>query len=655
MCQDNRAGPVEVPDHPLVNQTIQDCLHEAMDLEGLREVLLAIERGEIETLALDTTAPSPISHEILNANPYAFLDDAPLEERRARAVALRRTNPDLARGIGALDPEAIEQVRAQAWPDVRDPDELHDAFLNLVLVPLEAGADWSELAERLVESGRAVRATWSVEGSERVAWVAAERIALLRAVIPSASFEPDIQIPALNPRERSWIERGEVPRLIVQGWLESIGPTTAAGLARRLGLAMAEVEIALAQLEAEGIVLRGQFTPQAAGDPPEWCDRRLLARIHRRTINKLRREIQTVSAADFIRFLLRWQHVYPGTQLRGQEGVLHAIRQLQGLELPAPAWEHDLLPARVEAYSPSDLEGLCLSGILAWGRLRLRLGEADQELTLRRPTRSAPLSFVLREELPSWIEPLPAEADLRSQLSPIAGDVLRVLERAGASFLSDLQRATGHLTAQVEEALWELVANGLVTGDGLAGLRSLLQPADLRRRAARARGRRPGFGPLGRWAVLRRESAGTESEIAVIAARQLLRRYGVVVRELLARETRMPAWRALLKVYREMEARGEIRGGRFVDGFIGEQFALPEAVDELRRVRRDSQPEPAVMVAASDPLNLVGILTPGGRVSPHSNQVIVYERGVPVDVGELGAVRHRLQRSTLPDLEAREV
>jgi ATP-dependent Lhr-like helicase len=335
--------------------------------------------------------------------------------------------------------------------------------------------------------------------------------------------------------------------------------------------------------------------------------------------------------------------------------VLHAIRQLQGLELPAPAWEHDLLPARVEAYSPSDLEGLCLSGILAWGRLRLRLGEADQELTLRRPTRSAPLSFVLREELPSWIEPLPAEADLRSQLSPIAGDVLRVLERAGASFLSDLQRATGHLTAQVEEALWELVANGLVTGDGLAGLRSLLQPADLRRRAARARGRRPGFGPLGRWAVLRRESAGTESEIAGLAARQLLRRYGVVVRELLARETRMPAWRALLKVYREMEARGEIRGGRFVDGFIGEQFALPEAVDELRRVRRDSQPEPAVMVAASDPLNLVGILTPGGRVSPHSNQMIVYERGVPVDVGELGAVRHRLQRSTLPDLEAREV
>ncbi|HEY4666095.1 MAG TPA: DEAD/DEAH box helicase [Anaerolineales bacterium] len=652
MCQDNRAGPVEVPDHPLVNQTIRDCLHEAMDLEGLREILLAIERGEIATIALDTTAPSPISHEILNANPYAFLDDAPLEERRARAVALRRTDPDLARGIGALDPEAIDQVRAQAWPDVRDPDELHDALLNLVIMPLEEAAGWSELAERLVDSGRAIRATWSVGGADRAAWVAAERIVLLREVIPSIRFEPEIQIPDPNPRERGWIERGEVPRLIVQGWLECIGPTTAAGLARRLGLPLAEVEIGLAQLEGAGIVLRGQFTPHAAGDEPEWCDRRLLARIHRRTINKLRREIQTVSASDFIRFLLRWQHVFPGTQLQGQEGVLHAIRQLQGLELPAPAWEHDLLPARVEPYSPADLEGLCLAGIIAWGRLRLN--ESEQEPTLRRPTRSAPLSFVVREELPYWIEPFPAGTELRSQLSPVAADVLNTLERVGASFQSDLQRATGHLGAQVEGALWELVANGLVTGDGLAGLRSLLRPADLRRRAARARSRRPGFGPLGRWAVLRRESAGTESEIAGLAARQLLRRYGVVIRELLARETRIPTWRALLRVYREMEARGEIRGGRFVDGFVGEQFALPEAVDELRRVRRNSQPEPVVMVSAADPLNLIGILTPGSRVSPHSNQVILYERGVPVDVGELGAVRHRLQRSSLPEFQARE-
>jgi ATP-dependent Lhr-like helicase len=635
MCQDNRAGPVEIPEHPIVTQTLDDCLHEAMDMSGVQEILDAIQRGEIQTLAIDTTAPSPISHEILNANPYAFLDDAPLEERRARAVALRRTDPDLAQGIGALDPSAIEQVANQAWPDVRDAEELHDALLNLCILPAEDAGGWKEHLPALIDRGRAAEMHWGLGETKRVAYVAAERKRLVSTVIPQAKFDPDLQPPELTPRERQWIEHGEAPRIIIQGWMESIGPTTTAALSKRLGFPQADVEIALVQLEAEGVVLRGHFS---SGADLEWCDRRLLARIHRRTINKLRREIQTVSPATFIRYLLRWQHAYPGTQMTGQEGVLHVIRQLQGLELPAPAWERQVLPARVEGYQPPDLEGLCLSGILAWGRLRGVEGQPT-----RRPTRSAPLGFVLREDLHRWLEPI-ATDDL--DLSPIARDVRVFLEQAGASFQSEIQRETGHLPGQVEEALWELVANGLVSGDGLAGLRSLLLPPERRRKAQRMRARKGiiSFGPLGRWSLLHRDLAAPEDDLAEATARQLLRRYGIVIRELLARETRLPPWRELLRSLRTMEARGEVRGGRFIDGFIGEQFGLPEAVDELRRVRRLTETDEPVIISAADPLNLVGIITPGDRLPPLSKQVILYQNGVPSEIGEAGPIKHKLQR-----------
>jgi ATP-dependent Lhr-like helicase len=670
-CQDNHAGPVEPPDHPLVNETIANCLHEAMDVDGLRAVIAALERGEVRTAAVDTPVPSPMCHEILNANPYAFLDDAPLEERRARAVALRRTDPDLARGVGALDAAAIEEVRAQAWPDVRDAHELHDALLTLGLLPTADAVEWAAFADELIRDGRATRARYDrslgVRGeASGEAFVAAERLRVVRAALPGVRFDPELEPPRPARGEAEAPAQADAIRAIVQGWLEHIGPTTAAALAARLGLPQPDVQIALVELEGRGVVLRGRFTPAAPADAIEWCDRRLLARIHRLTIGRLRREIEPVSAADFIRFLLRWQHVHPGTQLHGRQGLLQVIGQLQGLELPAPAWERDVLPARIAHYSPGDLEALCLSGEVAWARLRPQTRPADLDAgggagfipvrpTQRRqaPTRSAPLAFVLREDLASFLDPAPSDLASVEGLSAAARDVARHLAERGASFLPDIARATRRLPAQVEGALWELVARGLVTGDGIAGLRALLKPEEKRRlphrrlRMLRGGLLRERLIPLGRWSLLHPAGDGAEprpkrEETDEALALQLLRRYGVVFRDLLAREGRAPAWRVLLGIYRPLEARGEIRGGRFVSGFVGEQFALPEAVETLRAVRRRHDEAETAVVSAADPLNLAGILTPGARVAPHAGQVIAYRSGVPVEVGDLGAVMHRL-------------
>ena len=679
-CGDNHpAGNIEPPDHPLVHETIDNCLHEAMDLDGLRSLIEAIEAGMVRTVSIDTPAPSPMSHEILNANPYAFLDDAPLEERRARAVSLRRVDPDLAAGVGALDPAAIAEVRAQAWPDVRNRDELHDLLLSVILLPtsvlrrhdarcgvtsgfpLAASEDlsdgnafadtsqWAALADQLIDDQRATRVHWD-DGS---AVVAAERLHVARAAVPNAHVDPALPATLSAPP----VEPEEAVRAVVHGWLECLGPVTATRLAAGLGLPAGAVDAALLRLETDGIVLRGQFTATRAGvthsHDVEWCERRLLARIHRTTISRLRREIEPVSVADFLRFLLRWQHVHPGTQLHGRDGILQVIGQLQGLELPAPAWERDILPTRINLYNPADLEQLCLAGAVAWCRLRLpNAGTEEEDAPAARsaPTRAAPLAFVLREALPTLLEPLPADVDLSGVLTPAAREVFTYLAQHGASFLADIARATGRLPVQTEEALWELVARGMVTGDGIAGLRTLLM-RDVERRLPRRRlrGIRGGAArrlmPVGRWALLRTaHAAGPHERTDELFAHQLLRRYGVVLREVVAREVRAPAWRVLLGIYRRMEARGEVRGGRFVAGLVGEQFALPEAVDTLRAVRRAAAADEVVTIAAADPLNLVGILTPGGRVSPFSSQVIAYHNGVPIEIGDRGAVLSRLQQ-----------
>ncbi len=632
-CQDNadlRAGPVELPDHPLVKEALRDCLHEAMDIEGLRRLAGRIERGEVRIVARDLPEPSPLCHEIVGAKPWAFLDDAPLEERRARAVVLRRALPRAeAEELGALDPAAIHEVAEQVWPEPRDADEVHDALLDLGLLPARGVDAWVPLLEALARDGRAARA--GLASGE--AWVAAERAGLFRALAPALSggaiLDPDLR-PL--PSERAPASPEEAAVQVLRGWMPRLGPTTAAALAERLGLPSSVATQALHALEAEGLVLRGRFLPDAPFDPaaPQWCERGVLSRIHRLTLGRLRREIEPVSAADLLRFLLRWQHAAPGAKLHGTRGVAEVVGQLQGIHAPAGAWEREVLPARVAGYEPGLLDSLCLSGEVAWGRLVT--GEATDEGPRRRsaPTRNAPVTLALRQDL-AWL--LAATGRPEPALGPSARALVEVLARCGACFLGDLAAMTGRLPGEVEQSLWELVSAGAVTCDGFSGLRALVEPAP------RHRARRPFAG--GRWALLRPAAAlpGGPSRAPDAAdaaqsldrlAAQYLRRYGVVLRDLLARETGAPPWRELLGVYRRLEARGTIRGGRFVAGFSGEQFALPEAVEALRAVRRAPRLGERIELSAADPLNLAGVLTPGERVPATLANRVVFVDGVPV-------------------------
>jgi ATP-dependent Lhr-like helicase len=576
-CPENLTGEVRVPDHPLVRETIGNCLHEAMDVERLKALLEDILDGRVATLAIDTPEPSPFSHEILNSNPYAYLDDAPLEERRARAVQMRRTLPsDYEAGAGALSPAAIAQVAAEAWPPMRDADELHEALCGFCLMPPVAGHD-SQFAD-LVRTGRA--AVLTTDGREF--WAATERADLLRRVYPKAPLQPPVVAPAAA---REFPESPEACAAeILRGWFECSGPLRAADLSRDLALSRDLVDQALAQLEAEGQILRGQFTP-LRGDEPEWCHRRLLARIHRLTIGKLRREIEPVTTAVFEAFEDRWQHVAPGTQLHGVDGTLQVVKQMQGAEFAAAAWESEVLPRRVARYQPEFLDQLCLAGEVSWGRLSPHPAfeaQHDEETRRRRvrPTRVAPLTLFLREDA-SWLLATPIPSP-RESLSHAAREVLAAIEAKGASFFADLARTTGRLASEVEDALWELVAAGLVTADGFENLRALLDPKR-RRGEGRGRSARPRHAP-GRWDLLR-HTGGTPAGHAEAFAKQLLLRYGVVFRDLAVRESLAPAWRDLLVALRRMESRGEIRGGRFVEAYLGEQFALPEALDLLRRTR----------------------------------------------------------------------
>ena len=632
-CQDNApAGPLEIPDHPLVLETLRDCLGEAMDAEALAAFVARMEAGEVRLVAVDTPEPSPLSHEILGARPWAYLDDAPLEERRARAVAIRRALPPAeATSAGALDPAAIAEVAEQVAPLVRDSDDAHDVLLDLGLLPDREAAGWRLHLEALARDGRAARLTSAGEAW----WLAAERVALAAAAAPAlaprgaaaASLSPPLR-PL--PSERAPADVGAAVLAILRGWVARAGPTTAGALAARAGLDPDAVAGALVRLEAEGLVLRGAFLPDVpySSDAPHWCERSVLARIHRLTLGRLRREIEPVTAADLVRFLARWQHLAPGTRLHGARGVAEVVGQLQGFHAAAGAWERDLLAARVEGYDPALLDELCLGGEVAWGRLAASLAPATPDAPRRlAPTRSAPVTLALREDL-TWLlagAPAPGTPSTDS-----ARAVVAALAARGACFVAELAQATALAPVDVEEALWELVGAGLATCDGFAGLRRLIA-------SARGRAARPALAG-GRWTLLRGSRdepapapAGGSLDAGTLEhhAHQYLRRYGVVFRDLLAREA-APPWRDLVRVYRTLEARGAIRGGRFVQGFTGEQFALPEAVDALRAARRGAGSAAAaepLELSASDPLNLAGILTPGPRVAPGRGVRVVLADG----------------------------
>ena len=682
-CQENIAGDIQIPDHPLVKEVMKDVLTEAMDIDGLKELLRRMEDGRIRCLAVDTPVPSQFSHEILNANPYAYLDDAPLEERRARAVEMRRMLPEsVLEEVGKLDAAAIEQVRQEAWPDVRDADELHDVLHTLVALPeftwgqppsavrrrgaeqplsldamdnrasLERTAEggslhasrWSAYFEALHQAGRAVQA----RDADHRYWVATERAKAFSALFPDGRFET-------APAElgQGTPSKDDALLALVTGWMSHIGPTTASGLGELLGIQSSEIEKALLRLEASGSILRGNFTGAGSAQGPkdgvelrstgrvgapvptwpvqtEWCDRRLLARIHRLTVATLRKQIEPVTPAQFMRWLLRWQHVAPGSQLQGERAALEIIGQLQGFEIPANAWERHILAHRIADYDPKWLDQLCLTGAVGWGRLSPHPAtlEASDGNGRRRviPTSVAPITFFVRESA-DWMRPHYASADNQG-LSAVGKQVLEYLRQRGASFFADIVRATGKLKAEIETGLWELVAAGVVTADGFDNLRSLIDP---KRRAGQGSGRtsRPRHS-AGRWAILHTDSAVEHERAIEATCWMLLRRYGVVFRDLLARESNLPKWRELQIAFRRLEARGEIRGGRFVDGFVGEQFALPVAVESLRATRKLAPSGEILTISAADPLNLVGIIVPGERIPAISGRTVSYRDGVPV-------------------------
>ncbi len=669
-CQDNAPpGDIELPDHPLVFETMRDCLTEAMDVDGLADVLRAINGGAIEVLARDTTQPSVFSHQILNAMPYAFLDDAPLEERRSRAVALRRALPEDARDLAALSPAAIAEAAKAAWPVVRDKHELHDALLTLGILPEQdlgrgAGeadpAKWSLWLNVLVDDGRAAK----VEHAGGTAWAATEMVPLVSAAFPDAAFSPSPLMKEGRGESEAPPTQDEAELVLVRSRTESTGPFTPNQMAAALGMKRGAVDIALAHLEATGNVLRGRFTPGEGEE--EFCDRRILARIHRMTISGLRREVEPISASTFIRFLSRWQHaVSPARLDRG--GLLEIIEQLQGFEAAAGAWEADILPLRVPGYTPGSLDDLSLGGEVVWGRFSRRTSIGDSAASKATMSRNVPISFGLREAL-EWLLNDPPED--RHQVG-VAAEVMSFLAERGASFLPDITSGLRRLPSDVEAGLWHLVACGLITSDGFSTVRSMVdgtRKSVLRSTRSRRRPRRRA--PTSRWSLLQGPprppstdgldgdgfdgAAGAGASVVRARAMQLLHRYGVVFPEILAREPLAPRWRDLVRVYRQAEARGEIRGGRFVAGFVGEQFALPEAVDALRPFRTSQPDGRMVLVSACDPLNLAGILTPGPRVPALVGNLAVFRDGVPVASLQGGEVewRGQVDETTRDDVAA---
>ena len=636
-CFENLPGDREIPDHPLVEQTLWDCLHELMDIDGLKQLLRGIEDGTVNIVTRDLTSPSPLSQEIITANAYAFLDDAPAEERRTLAIQQRRFNtPQEAAEIGQLNPDAIDRVRLEAWPETRDHYELHDALVILGFMTeqeglaghLPGGPLYPGAPDRLALLQDDRRATVMTLAHGQRLWVAAERLHELQMLFPNAHHHPAIgAIPADNAPPETLL------REIIRSRMEGLGPTTAIQLAEPLGLAPSSVNQALLALEQQGILIQGHFTPGTIAI--EWCERGLLARIHRYTLKQLRNEIEPVSPADFMRFLFRWHGLHD--PVSGETGLAQALDQLEGFNLPAACWEAGILAKRVKPYFASDLDQLCTSGRFVWLRLK-RTGENSPKSA----GKSTPIALVSRTHMDCWHQ-LPPSHDLgQLALSGNALKVVAVLKQWGASFFQEIIRETGLLKIQLEETLGELVANGLITSDSFQGLRTLVLPQKILHRRSKLH---PSYDPMaaaGRWSLLRPSQRDTTDNYNLVepVARTLLLRYGVVFRKVLDREEGIPSWRELLYIYRRLEARGDVRGGRFVQGFAGEQFALPEALGLLKDTRKQEKTAVLTILSTADPLNLTGIVTPGDRIASSSSQRLVYRDGVPIAYGARGNINY---------------
>jgi ATP-dependent helicase Lhr and Lhr-like helicase len=710
-CLENIAGDREIPDHPLVQQTIEDCLTEAMDIAGLIALLERMESGSVACLARDLPEPSPLAHEILNAKPYAFLDNAPLEERRTQAVYTRRAgDPSSDAALGILDAGAIERVCEEAWPRAANADELHESLLLAgVMTEQEAqrcvapetgesekaGGTRFTFFESLAAERRAGRFIIRVDAARRPASTAdsstnppesesrgqtgrafravqnartflfaAERLTMLDAIYSDLEVEPPLAAPESDAGRR-W-QRADAVRELIRGRMEIVGPTTVSALGDFFQLPEGEIHAALLALEGEGFALRGRFHPGAK--ELEWCDRRLLARIHRLTINRLRAEIQPVTIEEFQRFLLAWQRADPQRRAEGPEGVEAVLKMLDGYESPATAWEPEVLALRVKDYTPEWLDRLCFTGRIGWGRLTPPA--PSQRARAFTPLRSSPVSLFMRENLLHWLEL--SAANIHAVLSPDTGLVLTTLAEAGALFFSEIVRDTGLLPSRVEQALGELAAQGWVTADSFEGLRALLIPSEKRAPFADVERKRrhktvTSIEFAGRWSLLRSkpgpapgpqlvggapEKSGSPStggspalsngpareEAVENYAQVLLRRYGVVFRRLLDKEASRVSWYELGRVYRRQEARGEIRGGHFVGGVSGEQFALSEAIGLLRSLRKTKPLGEMLAISAADPLNLAGILTPGRRVPAIATNRVLLRDGLPIAALEAGQI-----------------
>lgn len=624
-CQDNLGGnDIELPDHPLINEVMKDCLTEALDFEGLCEVLTQIKNKKITCIAIDTPTPSVFAHELLNANPYAFLDDAPLEERRARAVEMRRMLPASLQDIGKLDPDIINEVQNQIWPDVRNADEVHDLLQSVIAFPANRGKHqasvqlWQNFLDELLTKGQIGVANLD----EIPLYFAIEKAKTFAAIYPEARIKQKLLDIEKKPSSR---DEGILEML--RGWLSYLGPTTSKELSHFLNLSVTEIDQAFVRLEASGLILRGHFRYL---EELEWCDRRILARIHRLSLGKLRKEIEPVTAAQFIQWLSHWQHLAPGTQLSGEQGLVEIIKQLQGFELPAKAWERDILSPRLKDYDPGMLDRLCLMGIIGWGRFSFSSSSSEDETSSKRvvPSSIAPITFFVRE-VSNWMSADAPNLE-RIHLSHVAKRIYAYLCQHGASFFVDILNGVEHLKSEVEMGLWELVTAGLTTADSFDNLRSLIDP---RRRLRKRRGRSLQYQYYnGRWSLLKTSHHLDHQQQLEAICWLLLKRYGVVFRDLLAREKIVYRWRDLLFIFRRLEERGEVRGGRFVSGFLGEQFALPYAVDSLRSFKNKVCSDDITTISAVDPLNLAGIILPGTRIAAFYGKSLQLRNGIPINI-----------------------